>query len=193
MSSNIIIVLFYGYLLGSIPFGLLITKFFLKKDVRDVGSGNIGATNVLRTGKKLLAALTLLLDVLKGYLSVYLTFQYYNDFVYIAALMCFIGHIFPIWLKFKGGKGVAAYLGIILGLSFTLGVIFVLTWLIILFVFRFSSLSSIASTFIIFIYTFLLDDFVLSFYLFSTFVIILFTHKENIFRLKNKTENKIKF
>ena len=193
MNSNIIIVLFYGYLLGSIPFGLLITKFFLKKDVRDVGSGNIGATNVLRTGKKLLAALTLLLDVLKGYLSVYLTFQYYNDFVYIAALMCFIGHIFPIWLKFKGGKGVAAYLGIILGLSFTLGVIFVLTWLIILFVFRFSSLSSIASSFIIFIYTFLLDDFVLSFYLFSTFVIILFTHKENIFRLKNKTENKIKF
>jgi len=193
VNSNIIIVLFYGYLLGSIPFGLLITKFFLKKDVRDVGSGNIGATNVLRTGKKLLAALTLLLDVLKGYLSVYLTFQYYNDLVYIAALMCFIGHIFPIWLKFKGGKGVAAYLGIILGFSFTLGVIFVLTWLIILFVFRFSSLSSIVSTFIIFIYTFLLDDFVLSFYLFSTFVIILFTHKENIFRLKNKTENKIKF
>ena len=193
MNLNIIIVSFYGYLLGSIPFGLLITKLFLKKDVRNVGSGNIGATNVLRTGKKFLAALTLLLDVLKGYLSVYLTLLFYCDLVYIAALMCFIGHIFPIWLRLKGGKGVAAYLGIILGFSFTLAVIFVLTWMLVLFLFKFSSLSSISSSFIVFLYALFLDDFFLNFYLFSTFIILLFTHKENILRLKNKTENKIKF
>ena len=193
MNLNIIIVSFYGYLLGSIPFGLLITKLFLKKDVRNVGSGNIGATNVLRTGKKFLAALTLLLDVLKGYLSVYLTLQFYNDLVYIAAFMCFIGHIFPIWLRLKGGKGVAAYLGIILGFSFTLAVIFVLTWMLVLFLFKFSSLSSISSSFIVFLYALFLDDFFLYFYLFLTFIILLFTHKENILRLKNKTENKIKF
>ena len=143
MNFNLFIVFFYSYLLGSIPFGLIITKLFLKKDIRKIGSGNIGATNVLRTGKKYLAALTLLLDVLKGFTAIFLTVRYYNDLIYFAGLICFIGHIFPIWLKFKGGKGVATYLGIILALSFKLAVVFGFVWLTILFFFRYSSLSSI--------------------------------------------------
>ena len=110
MDFSLIIIFFYSYLLGSIPFGLLITKLFLKEDIRNIGSGNIGATNVLRTGKKSLAAFTLLLDVMKGFLTIYITHKYNNDFIYFAGLICFIGHIFPIWLKFKGGKGVATYL-----------------------------------------------------------------------------------
>jgi glycerol-3-phosphate acyltransferase PlsY len=180
-------------MLGSIPFGLIITKIFLKEDVRNIGSGNIGATNVLRTGNKLLAALTLVFDVFKGYISIYLSTTYFSDLIYLAALSCFVGHIFPIWLKFKGGKGVATYLGIILAFSFEFAVIFSLTWLIILFIFRYSSLSSISSALLIFLYSLFLNNFPLSLYLFLVFIIILFTHKENIIRLIGKTENKIKF
>ena len=105
----------YSYLLGSIPFGLILTKIFLKKDIRKIGSGNIGTTNVLRTGKKSLAAATLLLDLMKGYFSIIITFTYFENLISYSALICFIGHIFPVWLKFKGGKGVATYLGVILG------------------------------------------------------------------------------
>ena len=103
MNLDIIYVFVYSYLLGSIPFGLIITKIFLGKDIRKVGSGNIGTTNVLRTGKKSLAAATLLFDVLKGYFSILITYNYFNDLIYLSALICFRGHIFPIWLKFKGG------------------------------------------------------------------------------------------
>ena len=118
MNLEIIIVLFYSYFLGSIPFGLIITKIFLKQDIRNIGSGNIGSTNVLRTGNKSLAIATLLFDILKGYFSVLITLKFFNELIYFSALICFIGHIFPVWLKFKGGKGVATYLGIIFGLSF---------------------------------------------------------------------------
>ena len=104
MNLEIIIVLFYSYFLGSIPFGLIITKIFLDQDIRNVGSGNIGTTNVLRTGKKSLAIATLIFDILKGYVSVVVTLKYFNDLIYFSALICFIGHIFPVWLKFKGGK-----------------------------------------------------------------------------------------
>ena len=193
MNTDLIIVFLYSYLIGSIPFGLIITKLFLKSDIRKIGSGNIGATNVLRTGKKSLAASTLLFDVSKGYLSIYLTQIYFNDLVYLTAISCFIGHIFPVWLNFKGGKGIATYLGIILCLSFELAIVFGVTWLIIFFIFRYSSLSSIVSTLIVLAYSNFLRNYDLSTYLFTAFVIVLYTHRKNIIKLKNKKENKIKF
>ena len=192
MDINLIIVTIYSYLLGSIPFGLILTKLFLKKDIRDVGSGNIGTTNVLRTGKKSLAAATLLLDLLKGYLSVVITFYYFEDLISYSALLCFVGHIFPIWLKFKGGKGVATYLGVILALSYKFFLIFGIVWLVLTFLFRFASLSSMISTLIIFLYSYFFENNNFSLILFIFFIIILYTHRENIVRLKNSSENKIK-
>ena len=114
MNLDILYVFTYSYFIGSVPFGLIITKIFLGKDIRNIGSGNIGTTNVLRTGKKSLAAATLLFDILKGFVSITIAYKYFNELIYLSALICLIGHIFPIWLKFKGGKGVATYLGIIL-------------------------------------------------------------------------------
>ena len=192
MNLEIIVVLLYSYCLGSIPFGLIITKIFLDQDIRDVGSGNIGTTNVLRTGKKSLAIATLIFDVLKGYLSVIIALKYFNDLIYFSALICFIGHIFPIWLKFKGGKGVATYLGIILALSFKFGIIFAVTWLLISFIFKYSSLASMIGALIVFAYSTILDNTVLSVFLFISFIIILYTHRENIVRLKDSKETKIK-
>ncbi len=192
MNLEIIVVLFYSYFLGSIPFGLIITKIFLDQDIRDVGSGNIGTTNVLRTGKKSLAIATLIFDILKGYLSVIITLKYFNDLIYFSALICFIGHIFPVWLKFKGGKGVATYLGIILALSFNFGIIFAVTWLLISFIFKYSSLASMIAALTVFAYSIILDNNTLSIFLFITFIIILYTHRENIIRLKDSKETKIK-
>ena len=192
MNLEIIVVLFYSYFLGSIPFGLIITKIFLDQDIRDVGSGNIGTTNVLRTGKKSLAIATLIFDILKGYLSVIITLKYFNDLIYFSALICFIGHIFPVWLKFKGGKGVATYLGIILALSFNFGIIFAVTWLLISFIFKYSSLASMIGALIVFAYSIILDNNTLNIFLFITFIIILYTHRENIIRLKDSKETKIK-
>jgi len=192
MNLEIIVILVYSYLLGSIPFGLLITKIFLKKDIRDFGSGNIGSTNVLRTGKKSLAILTLLLDILKGYLSVVITMKYFSDLIYFSALICFIAHVFPVWLKFKGGKGVATYLGIILAISFKFGFIFCLTWLFISFIFKYSSLSSMLSALTIFVYSMIFENSSLSVLLFIFFTMILYTHRENIIRLKDSKETKIK-
>ena len=192
MNLEIIVVLFYSYFLGSIPFGLIITKIFLNQDIRDVGSGNIGTTNVLRTGKKSLAIATLIFDILKGYLSVIITLKYFNDLIYFSALICFIGHIFPVWLKFKGGKGVATYLGIILALSFKFGIIFAATWLLISFIFKYSSLASMIGALTVFAYSIILDNNTLSIFLFITFIIILYTHRENIIRLKDSKETKIK-
>ena len=191
MDTNLIIVAVYYYLLGSIPFGLVLTKIFLKKDIREIGSGNIGTTNVLRTGKKSLAVATLVLDLLKGYFSIVITFIYFENLISYSALICFTGHIFPIWLKFKGGKGVATYLGVILALSYKFFLIFGISWLVLSFVFRYASLSSIISPLIVFIYSyFFIDNF--SLILFIFFVIILYTHRENIDRLKNSEESKIK-
>ncbi len=191
MEMNFIIVALYSYLLGSIPFGLVLTKIFLKKDIREIGSGNIGATNVLRTGKKSLAIATLILDLLKGYFSIALTFIYFENLISYSALICFIGHIFPVWLKFRGGKGVATYLGVVLALSFKFFLIFGLTWLVLSFLFRYASLSSIISSLIVFVYSyFFINNF--SLILFIFFVIIIYTHRENIVRLKNSKESKIK-
>ena len=192
MDINLIIVAVYSYILGSIPFGLVLTKIFLKKDIRKIGSGNIGTTNVLRTGKKSLAASTLLLDLMKGYFSIIITFTYFENLISYSALICFIGHIFPIWLKFKGGKGVATYLGVILALSYKFFLIFGISWIILSIIFRFASLSSIISSLIIFIYVYFFESSNYLLILFIFFVIIIFTHKENIVRIKNFKENKIK-
>ena len=191
MDINLIIVAVYSYLLGSIPFGLVLTKIFLRKDIREIGSGNIGTTNVLRTGKKSLAVATLILDLLKGYFSIIITFIYFENLISYSALICFIGHIFPVWLKFKGGKGVATYLGVILALSYKFFLIFGITWLILSFLFRYASLSSILSSLIVFAYSyFFINNF--SLILFIFFVVIIYTHRENIVRLKNSEESKIK-
>ena len=192
MDINLIIVAVYSYLLGSIPFGLLLTKIFLKKDIRTVGSGNIGTTNVLRIGNKFLAIATLALDLLKGYISVYISIFYFESLATFSALICFIGHIFPIWLKFKGGKGVATYLGVILALSFKLFFIFCIAWVSLSLLFRFASLSSMISTLIVFLYAHFYGINNHALILFIFFIMILFTHKQNILRLKNSTENKIK-
>jgi len=191
INFDILFVFLYSYFLGSIPFGLLITKIFLKQDIRKVGSGNIGTTNVLRTGNKSLALATLIFDALKGYVSVIISLKYFNDLVYLSALLCFIGHIFPIWLKFKGGKGVAVYLGIILALSIPLAIIFVISWVLIAFFFKYSSLSSITGAMVVFSYSIVLNNYSLSFFLFIMFVIILFTHRVNIRKLKDSEERKI--
>ena len=191
MDINLIIVAVYSYLLGSIPFGLVLTKIFLKKDIREIGSGNIGTTNVLRTGKKSLAVTTLMLDLLKGYFSIIITFTYFENLISYSALICFIGHIFPVWLEFKGGKGVATYLGVILALSYKFFLIFGITWLVLSFLFRYASLSSIVSSLIVFVYSyFFINNF--SLILFIFFIIIIYTHRENIVRLKNSEESKIK-
>ena len=192
MDINLIIVAAYSYFLGSIPFGLLLTRIFLKKDIRTIGSGNIGTTNVLRTGNKFLATFTLALDLIKGYISVYITIIYFESFISLSALICFIGHIFPIWLKFKGGKGVATYLGVILALSYKFFFIFGIVWISLSLLFRFASLSSMISTLTVFLYAYYYEINNNTLILFIFFVMILFTHKENILRLKNSTENKIK-
>ena len=191
MDINLIIVTVYSYFLGSIPFGFILTKIFLKQDIRETGSGNIGATNVLRTGNKLLAILTLVLDFLKGYMTIIITLKYFNDLILLSALICLLGHIFSIWLKFKGGKGVATYLGILLALSVNYFLIFIIVWVSILLILRYSSLSSILATFGIFIYEyFFLENNILSF-LFISFIIILYAHRSNILKLINKTETKV--
>ena len=144
--DSLIIPILIGYIFGSIPFGLLITHFAGMGDIRKIGSGNIGATNVLRTGNKKLAALTLALDLLKGTIPVLICSQIDNFFGLIAGLSAFIGHLFPVWLKFKGGKGVATYIGVLLGMTWQLAIIFCLIWLTIAYLTRYSSLSALTAS-----------------------------------------------
>ena len=181
-----------SYLMGSIPFGLRLTKIFLKKDIRDIGSGNIGATNVLRTGNKIIGYLTLSLDVLKAVIPVlYIKFNY-PELVYVSSLSVFIGHVFPLWLKFKGGKGVATYVGILFSINYILGFVFIASWLIIFFILRYSSLGSILATFIIPIFIFFNPNYENEYFFIIMFILILFTHRENVKRLINKEESKTK-
>ena len=193
MIIELIYISVYSYILGSIPFGLVLTKIFLKKNIREIGSGNIGATNVLRTGKKSLAAATLLLDALKAYTSVIITLSFFSDYIYFSALVCFLGHIFPIWLKFNGGKGIAVYLGILFAFSIYLGLIFMISWIIILYISKYSSLSSLVSSMVILLYSIALNNFNMSLFFFIIFIIIVYTHRENISRIRDKTENKTNF
>ena len=189
--QEILTVGLYSYLAGSIPFGLILAKIFLKQDIRQSGSGNIGATNVLRTGGKLLGLLTLILDGLKGYIAVLVTMKYYQDYIFLSALLVFLGHLFPIWLKFKGGKGVATYLGILFAFNILLPLVFIVSWLVIVFISKFASLASLVSTFIVLIVNIFLEGLDQSVILFLFFVLIMYSHKTNIGRLKAGTENKI--
>jgi glycerol-3-phosphate acyltransferase PlsY len=190
---ELIYISIYSYVLGSIPFGLVLTKIFLKKDIRETGSGNIGATNVLRTGKTTLGAATLLLDGLKAYTSVLVTLNFFPDYIYLSALLCFLGHIFPIWLRFNGGKGIAVYLGVLFAFSLNLGFIFVISWIVILYISKISSLSSLIASVIILLYSITLNNFNMSLFFFIIFIIVMYTHRENISRIRNKTENKTNF
>ena len=185
-------IILFSYLIGSIPFGFLLTKLILKKDIRKIGSGNIGATNVLRTGNKVTGYATLILDILKAVMPVLFVKIYYNEYLYISSLCVFLGHVFPIWLKFKGGKGVATYIGILCCINLYLGLIFGLTWLIVFFIFKYSSLSSLAGSLSIPIFNFFLLNDELVFFFIIMFVLIFYTHRENIKRLLNRTESKTK-
>ena len=180
------------YLMGSIPFGFILTKIFLKKDIREIGSGNIGATNALRTGNKSIGYSTLILDILKAVLPVIYVKIFYQDYLYIASLCAFLGHVFPVWLKFKGGKGVATYLGILFAINFYFGIIFIIAWFITFFISKFSSLSSLVGAASIPIYLLILSQFNQAIFFIIMFVLIFFTHRENIKRLKNKEETKTK-
>ena len=181
-----------SYLMGSIPFGFILTKIFLKKDIREIGSGNIGATNALRTGNKLVGYTTLILDIAKAIIPVIYVKMNYPELIYIASLCAFLGHVFPIWLKFKGGKGVATYVGILFSINILLGFIFVASWGVVFLIFRYSSLSSIIGSLSIPLYLFVTAEKSSVIFFVTMFVLIFFTHRENIIRLKNKEESKTK-
>ena len=181
-----------SYLMGSIPFGLILTKVFLKKDIREIGSGNIGATNALRTGNKLIGYSTLILDVLKAVIPVLYVKINFTDAVYLSALCAFIGHVFPVWLKFKGGKGVATYVGILFSLNIIFGLVFGICWLIIFFISKYSSLASLIGSLSTPFYILIFEGSENVFFYVIMFILIFFTHRENIKRLKNKEETKTK-
>jgi len=181
-----------GYLLGSIPFGLVVTKLAGTQDLRSIGSGNIGATNVLRTGRKGLAAATLICDALKGTLAVVIS-GYYGGLnaAMLAALGAFLGHLFPVWLKFRGGKGVAVYIGVLIGLFPPAALIFCAMWLATAFTTRYSSLSALVAAFITPLFLWWFSDPKLA-SLFAVLTMLLFyMHRENIKRLQAGTEGKI--
>ena len=182
-----IITALVSYLFGSIPFGYLFTKILLKKDIRNVGSGNIGATNVLRTGNKSLGYLTLVLDIAKAVVPVIFIKLNYPDLVYISALCAFLGHLFPIWLKFKGGKGVATLVGILLSINIYYAIVFGTVWILTFLISKYSSLSSLFASISIPIYLLIIDKGNIIFFIIM-FVLIFYTHRENIKRLINKEE-----
>ena len=186
------IIIFISYLLGSIPFGFLLTKIFLKKDIRKIGSGNIGATNALRSGSKTIGYMTLILDILKAVIPVIYVKIYYIDYLYISSLCVFLGHVFPIWLKFKGGKGVATYVGILSCINIYLGITFGIIWLIIFALFKYSSLSSLLGSLSIPIINYFVFHNDVIFFFIIMFILIFYTHRENIKRLLNRTESKTK-
>jgi len=180
-----------SYLLGSIPFGFLLTKIFLKKDIRDIGSGNIGATNALRTGNKPLGYATLVLDIAKAVLPVlYVKFNY-PDYVFIASLSAFLGHVFPVWLKFKGGKGVATYVGILFSINLILGLIFIISWGVTFLVSKYSSLSSLIASLVVALYLIFFDNYDSIFFIIM-FVLIFYTHREKRQTLEKMRRNKNK-
>ena len=199
-----LLVIFFSYICGSVPFGLILTKLFTNTDIRKVGSGNIGATNVLRTGNKYLALATLFFDVIKGYGAVALTQYYYPAYAEISSIIVFLGHIFPVWMNFKGGKGVATYLGVLFALNLSLAILFIFTWIVVTLIFKYSSVSSMFASLTVLIVFVLKKNIIesinknvefsndISLILFIFFILIVFTHKKNIYNLKNKIEKKIK-
>ena len=199
MENNFFYFILFSYLIGSIPFAYILTKIFGYGDIRKIGSGNVGATNVLRTGKKSLAIFVLFLDIIKGYLPITFFLYFCVDQFELYKIIFFasfalLGHIFPIWLKFKGGKGVATYLGFILGIDYVIGIIFITIWLITALLKKFSSLASILSILAIPVTSYYLSynyRVIIIFILIS--IVILIKHYSNIKRLLSKSENKIKF
>ncbi len=190
MELGLIILL--SYLMGSIPFGFILTKILLKKDIREIGSGNIGATNVMRTGNKMIGYITLSLDILKAIIPLLIIKFNHPEFLLISALSIFLGHVFPLWLKFKGGKGVATYVGMLFCINYILGFVFIICWLIIFIIFRYSSLSSLIASLTIPFYHFFIIDNNNYYFFIILFILIFFTHRENVKRLINNTESKTK-
>ena len=195
LNLNFIFIIFF-YFIGSIPFALILPKLFGLGDIRNIGSGNVGATNVLRTGNKYLAFGVLCLDVLKGLIPFILLNSFFDNIGLLhTILLChfaILGHIFPFWLKFKGGKGVATYIGFLFGINLFLGLSFITVWMVIALITRYSSLSSIVASLIAPIYFFINHNNYISIFLLYLSLIIILKHRENIKRLINRTENKIK-
>ena len=180
-----------GYLLGSVPFGLILTRLFQAGDLRQIGSGNIGATNVLRTGRKGLAAGTLLLDAGKGFLAVWLAWRWFPAAAPLAALGAVLGHCFPVWLGFKGGKGVATTLGVTLGLAWPVGLAYALAWLVMLAVTRISSLSGMTAALAAPAAAWWLGRADLVPVLLGIAAVVIVLHRANIARLRAGTEPKV--
>lgn len=191
MTYGLILALVFGYLLGSIPFGLLLTRAAGLGDVRKIGSGNIGATNVLRTGNKGLAAATLLLDALKGTAAVLIAGHFAPETAVWAGLGAFLGHLFPAWLGFKGGKGVATYLGVLIGLAWQVALIFAVVWLVMAFLFRFSSLAALAAAVVVPIALYFMSTPQVAALFVVMSIIVFIKHRANISRLMAGTEGKI--
>ncbi|ODA95283.1 glycerol-3-phosphate acyltransferase [Mesorhizobium sp. SEMIA 3007] len=191
MTYGLILALVFGYLLGSIPFGLLLTRAAGLGDVRKIGSGNIGATNVLRTGNKGLAAATLLLDALKGTAAVLIAGHFAPETAVWAGLGAFLGHLFPVWLGFKGGKGVATYLGVLIGLAWQVALIFAAIWLAMAFLFRYSSLAALTAAVIVPIALYFLSAPQIAVLFVVMSIIVFIKHRANISRLLAGTEGKI--
>src|ERR1700722_20394772 len=181
-----------GYLFGSIPFGLILTRFAGTQDLRSIGSGNIGATNVLRTGRKGLAAATLILDALKGTAAVIIAgYCAGPNAAMLAALGAFLGHLFPVWLKFRGGKGVAVYIGVLIGLFWPAAVVFCILWLAIAFTTRYSSLAALVASFVTPIFLWWFGHPALASLFVVLTLLLFYKHRENIERLQAGTEGKI--
>ena len=188
MISDLIVILF-AYLCGSIPFGLLISYIFKKDDPRSTGSKNIGATNVLRTGGLVLGLITLILDIVKGFIAIKITLMLNSDLVGLSIIFVVIGHIFPAWLKFKGGKGVATFIGVLLAYNFQLFLLFTVTWLLCALIFKYSSLSAIIALIINLLSTIAFDlNYI---YFIAVSFLILIKHFSNIQRLLTGNETKI--
>ena len=194
--NNLLLIILF-YFIGSLPFALILTKLSGFGDIRNIGSGNVGATNVLRTGNKLLAIIVLSLDILKGLIPYLIINIYFNELSLLNKIfLCHfavIGHIYPIWLKFNGGKGVATYIGFLFGLNLFIAISFLLVWLVVAYITKYSSLGSLVGIFIAPAYFIFINfNFNISiFFIYLSFVIVI-KHKENIKRLINKTESKIK-
>ena len=188
MSYDFFLILF-SYICGSIPFGLLISYFFKTNDPRNIGSKNIGATNVLRTGGFKLGLMTLILDILKGFIAIKITLILNSDLIGLSIIFVVVGHIFPIWLKFKGGKGVATFIGVLLGYNFQLFVLFCITWLACALIFKYSSLAAIIALVINTLSTIVIDSNYVYFVIIS--FLILIKHSSNIQRLLAGNETKI--
>ncbi|MDE2362252.1 MAG: glycerol-3-phosphate 1-O-acyltransferase PlsY [Hyphomicrobiales bacterium] len=181
----------FGYLCGSIPFGMILTKAFGAGDLRSIGSGNIGATNVLRTGRKDLAAATLLLDALKGTFATLIASRWGADAAMAAGLGAFLGHLYPIWLKFRGGKGVATFLGVVLALDWRAALGFAVVWLAVAFATRYSSLAALIASFATFAILYLLGQSSFAALVFFLACVLWWRHRENILRLRAGTESRI--